>query len=392
MPARRSRGEGSVHFNATRNRWIATAQVGFAPDGKRIVKTATGRTKTEAKNKLKELLRNRDEGFTSSKRYTVADAIDSWLTYGLSGRSHNTVKNCTSLANTHIVPDLGARKLQDLTSEDVDRWLAKKAKTLSRATLQRLLSILRRAISRELRRDRVRRNVALLCEVPGGTEGRPSKSLNLLQATALLQASAGSPIHAYIVLSLLTGTRTEELRALTWDHVDLQGRLDEDPPVPPTMEIWRSVREGGDTKTKRSRRTMRLPQLCVDALQLHKSAQDAERATLQGWQDNNLVFCSGLGAALDAANVRRSFRTVAQKAGLDPKEWTPRELRHSFVSLMSAAGVPLEEIARLVGHRSTSVTESVYRKQLRPVMTEGAETMDRIFRDPKNEPADAPET
>ena len=60
----------------------------------------------------------------------------------------------------------------------------------------------------------------------------------------------------------------------------------------------------------------------------------------------------------------------------------PRELRHTFVSLMSDAGVPLENIARLVGHRNTTVTELVYRKQLRPVMTEGAETMDRLFRLP----------
>ena len=45
---------------------------------------------------------------------------------------------------------------------------------------------------------------------------------------------------------------------------------------------------------------------------------------------------------------------------------------------MSDAGVPLEEIARLVGHRGTIVTEAVYRKHLRPVITEGAETMDRI--------------
>ena len=54
-------------------------------------------------------------------------------------------------------------------------------------------------------------------------------------------------------------------------------------------------------------------------------------------------------------------------------------MRHSFVSLMSDAGVPLEAIARLVGHRSTAVTETVYRKQLRPVLTSGAEVMDTLF-------------
>ncbi|GGT06892.1 hypothetical protein GCM10010156_75290 [Planobispora rosea] len=54
-------------------------------------------------------------------------------------------------------------------------------------------------------------------------------------------------------------------------------------------------------------------------------------------------------------------------------------LRHSFVSLLSDNGVPLEEISRLVGHRSTTVTEIVYRKQIRPVLQGGAVAMDRIF-------------
>lgn len=278
MPARRSRGEGSVHFNATRKRWIATAQLGFQANGKRLVKTATGHTKTEAKEKLKEILRSRDDGFVRTQRYTVAAAVESWLTYGLSGRSQRTLDNCTTLARTHIVPELGARQLQDLTNDDVDRWLEKMALTLSRATLQRLLSILRRSIAREVRRDRVRRNVALDCEVPTGSAGRPSKSLTLKQAQALLAAAAGTPMHAYIVVSLLTGARTEELRALTWERLDLEGQPDGDPPRPPTMEVWRSVREGGDTKTRKSRRTLRLPQLCVDALIEHRHAQDALRA------------------------------------------------------------------------------------------------------------------
>ncbi|SRR5216683_3659678 len=50
------------------------------------------------------------------------------------------------------------------------------------------------------------------------------------------------------------------------------------------------------------------------------------------------------------------------------RDWTPRELRHSFVSLLSDAGVPLENISRLVGHRATTVTGTIYRKQLRRVI------------------------
>ena len=64
---------------------------------------------------------------------------------------------------------------------------------------------------------------------------------------------------------------------------------------------------------------------------------------------------------------------------VNAKDWTPRELRHSFVSLLSDNGIPLEEISRLIGHSSTAVTELVYRKQIRPVLQTGAVAMDRIF-------------
>jgi integrase len=61
-------------------------------------------------------------------------------------------------------------------------------------------------------------------------------------------------------------------------------------------------------------------------------------------------------------------------------DWTPRELRHSFVSLLSDSGIPLEEISRLVGHSSTAVTEQVYRHQIRPVVQAGAVANGWAFR------------
>ncbi len=104
--------------------------------------------------------------------------------------------------------------------------------------------------------------------------------------------------------------------------------------------VWRSVREGGDTKTKKSRRTLAMPRRCVDALKLHHERQEvAKKAAGDRWQDNDLVFASKVGTELDAHNVRRSFRAVLEKAGLDPKDWTPREMRHSFVSLLSDSGI-----------------------------------------------------
>jgi integrase len=62
------------------------------------------------------------------------------------------------------------------------------------------------------------------------------------------------------------------------------------------------------------------------------------------------------------------------------EEWTPPELRHSFVSLLSSAGIPIEDIAHLVGHANTRATEKVYRKELRPVLRRGAKVMDDLFK------------
>ena len=90
------------------------------------------------------------------------------------------------------------------------------------------------------------------------------------------------------------------------------------------------------------------------------------------------MFATRDGGELDAANVRREFRAAIKTAGIDGT-WTPRELRHTFVSLMSDSGVPVEEIARLAGHTNSSTTELIYRHQLRPIMEKGAQTMDTLF-------------
>lgn len=378
---RRAHGDGGLYWSETRQRWIAEVTIGYRPNGKRKTMKASGRTKTEAKNKLKEILRDLDDGtVTNTPNYTVADAVNDFLRFGLAGRSEGTVKYYTSLANTHVIPDLGKRKARELSATDVDIWLTSKSKHLSTRTLRGIRSVLLRSLKRAQARDMVKRNVVQLCDVPQGRAGRPSKSLTLEQAIAVLKAAETSPLRAYIVLSLLIGARTEEMRALRWARVDLVGKLDADPPVPPSIEIWRSVRATGDTKTRKSRRTLALPQRAVEALAAHGETQNKMRDRYGlDWTDDDLVFETRTGTELDAANVRREYRSVAKAAGLNPKEWTPRELRHSFVSLLSDSGMPIEQISRLVGHSSTAVTERVYRHQIRPVIEGGAEAMDRIF-------------
>ena len=103
-------------------------------------------------------------------------------------------------------------------------------------------------------------------------------------------------MHAYIVLSLLCGLRTEEARALRWAHVDLDGDPAARPPVPPHVAVWRSVRAHGETKTERSRRTLGLPAAAVQALRAWSGSQADERlAAGDDWQDTGLVFTTHHG-------------------------------------------------------------------------------------------------
>jgi integrase len=410
MATRRRRGEDGISFehrgpcrDPERHRhcpglWRGEFTLGYTEDGKRTRRKASGKTKAAVLDKLRELHRDLDQGIipkTGYANYTVRMTAEDWLANGLDGRSAKTIKKNENVLEP-ILKVIGARKLRGLSAADVRQALSRMASEYSSAAVTMGHLALKRAIRHAEANDLVARNVATLVDTPKGQQGRPSKSLTLEQAVAVITAARTLPVielhpglkdvrrpavlmYAYIVLSLLVGVRTEEARALRWHHVHLEGDSDATPAVPPHVAVWRSVRVHGETKTERSRRTLGLPQMAVEALSALLESQAHERAQArERWQDTGLVFTTHLGAALDAGNVRKMFKRVCRAAGIGD-DWTPRELRTSFVSLMSHRGVSIEEIARLVGHASTRTTEVVYRRELRPVIMTGAEIMDEVF-------------
>ncbi|WP_336212843.1 tyrosine-type recombinase/integrase [Nonomuraea sp. LPB2021202275-12-8] len=78
------------------------------------------------------------------------------------------------------------------------------------------------------------------------------------------------------------------------------------------------------------------------------------------------MFATRNGTKMSAGNVRREFRRVISRAGLVSSAWTPREMRHRFVSLLSADGVPVENIARLIGHGGGSAVTGKIKKAAFP--------------------------
>ena len=362
--------------------------LGFDKRGRRRRVKRKGRTQADVKDKLINLVDDWEAGLKEDRKYTVGDAVRDWLARGTKSLGNGTVNGYRILAEIHVIPLIGAVKLRELTADDVDEWLDGLTGTLSTRSLQSVHSILWRSIRQGQARDKVGRNVAELVTTPKGTTGRPSKALTLDQATAVLEHATKSPLHAYVALSLMTGVRTEEARALRWDHVvTWVERTQRWRSVTEAgfrhkrfaAYVWRSVRVNGETKTERSRRSIEIPAEAALALKALYKQQAAQRLRAGGaWQDNNLVFSTRIGTPLSAANVRRSFRSITKAAGIG-ETWTPRELRHSFVSIMSDNGVTIEDIADMVGHKTTNVTQKVYRHQLKPVITSGATTMNAIF-------------
>jgi integrase len=358
-----------VYEDTHNGTWVASLTVRL-PDGSRKRKTRRARTKGEATVKLRELLKDQADGIETSATHTVQKAVDAWLARGLNGKSPRTVELYRGRLAA-VTGLIGNRPLADVKPDDIQDVLTKIGENTSTRNVQITHNCLTRVFEQAQRNRLVGWNAAALAERPEGKgKGRPSNALTPEQATALLSAASGTRLNAYIVLSLMTGVRTEEARALRWDHVDLDAG---------TIAVWRSVRQGGDTKTVKSHRTLKLPQAVTQALREHKGKQAAERLKAgSAWHDSGLVFTSTVGTELDRFNVRRDFRNITEAAGLG-RGWSPRELRHSFVSVLSAHGVAVEEIARLAGHSTTRTTELVYRRELRPVLTSGAEVMDAIF-------------
>lgn len=125
-----------------------------------------------------------------------------------------------------------------------------------------------------------------------------------------------------------------------------------------------------------------MPLATVKSLQEHRARQDAQREALgEHWQETGLVFTTGFGTLVHPANLRRSLHQVTERASLG--RWHPHELRHSAASLLSAAGVPLEEVADVLGHVSTRVTSSTYRHRTTSMVDAAAAPMDRLFGPPE---------
>ncbi len=432
---RRERGDDGISWDKINKCYVGTISLGYDGNGKRLRRTARGKTKAEVKAKLDALHEEIKAGIRTPATYTVRQCVADWL--DALELDPSTMATYRGQAEKWIYPKIGAIKLKDFKATDADRFFKDLGKLLTKASLVKIKSMLVRSFRRAQKFDLIGKNVAELVDLPQGQPGRPSRAMTEEQASKVLNAASGQPtgyvkvvkasngrygathaaseygelacgtkprnnapitetstdltettcrlcrtrleldkdadasrrLEALFVLSITLGLRPGELRKLTWDDVDLDNAV---------IHVWRSASRTGDTKTPQSKRSLVLPKRAVDALTKHKKRQARERlAAGAAWHDTNLVFCheDGQPYTKDALNWR--FSKVTKHAGIG--HWHAHEGRHTAVSIMSHNGVPIQEISDTVGHKSTHVTETVYRHVIVPAIRGGATVMDRVF-------------
>jgi integrase len=369
--SKRANGEGSLYQQG--DRWVGAVDLGYV-DGKRRRKRVTAATQGEALAKLRRLQQQLERGVVEvDAQATAATWLEVWLDTVVAGRVDagrlrvTTAMRYRQHVEQHLVPTLGRVKLAKLTPQHVRQLHADlRGKGLSPATVTRVHATLRKALSDAVADELVARNVAKI--VPPPSAPRPEvQPLTLDQARMLLDEVQGSRHEAVYVLMLTVGLRVGEVLGLRWSDVDLDGGQ---------LRVRRQLQrvagqlEFSPPKSARSRRTVSLPSIAVDALVRHRRRQTV--ATLDG-----LVFPSLVGTPMEPRNLQRHWHGLRARIGLD--EVRLHDLRHSAASLMLVGGVPMRAVMETLGHSSIALTADTYSHVLDEVRRDVATRMDGVL-------------
>jgi integrase len=363
MAGRRGHGEDAVYRDG--DRWRGAVSLGVGPNGRRLRRKVSGRTKAEVLQKLRELRKTVDAGLpVPDNRITVGAYLDRWLSTTLPGHiADSTLDDYQDTVRLHLTPTLGTRRLSSLTVADVDElWAIKRAAGYSANSIRIMRAVLRKALGQAEREGLIVRNVAALSSAPRLTP-KEGRSLTIEQAQKLLQVVRGHRLEALVLITLAFGLRRGEALGLRWDGVDWGvGSIAVTHSVKRVRARDAKRRTAivlGELKTRRSRRTLYLTPELLAVLRRHRVRQLEEQLRLgAAWQEWGLMFPSEVGTPLDPDSFSHLFSRWCREAGLG--HWHPHELRHSAASLMLAQGTPLYVVSEVLGHASIAVTKDVY--------------------------------
>lgn len=312
------------------------------PDGRR--KYFRGKTEAEVDKKIAEMKAELLLGVDVCNEITVEKYVDVWLrNVKLPGVSDRTAVRTRSLLDNHLVKQFGAVKVRDIRATHIHSLMAGMT-SLSKGTQSAVISLLRAVFNSAVDDNIILRSPVPLTLKPNSDKVKDKVALTPEQEIELLAATEGTPLHVFVFIALESGLRPGEVRGLMWDDLLFDRRL---------IHVHRHVVDGGGrpvlsegTKTASGVRLTPMSDRLAEFLLDLRSKSSSVYVCPD--EDGCLWAQRSFSSAWERVSKQLSFHVHAHM------------LRHTFVTKLVRAGVDMEQISAVVGHKDSTVTRTVY--------------------------------
>lgn len=384
---KKSRGLGAVRWREDIGKYVIDY---YDRLGKRHVETV-GTNMHDAADLLHEKMDQIKKGIYNPGREdkTFKDFSEKWLEGKLSVKEATRV-SYHGIVNNHLIPYFGDGLISNIKREDIKSFVKEKADggKLTPKSIHNILLVFHQILDDAQVEGLVIHNPYVKIEKPkremsevdylktheipiflgaAQTFKEPKEKISKLSdrpEKKKEQPKCETTIHALFYTAIFTGMRRGELLGLKWEDLDW---------VNLRIHVKRSLYKMTlqTPKSKYSKRAIDMGPRLVEVLKSHRVKQNETRLKVgSGWSNNDLVFCQNDGAALDGDNLyHREFKAILRKAEL--RAIRIHDLRHTFASVLIAAGHNLKYIQNQMGHSSIKTTLDLY-GHIMPEVHEGA--------------------
>lgn len=396
MAKKRGHGEGSITQRKD-GRWMGQITVGTDPKtGKPKRKTFYGKTRKEVADKVREALNQKEKGLlTTNQQVTVKDWLNTWLTdYKQQELKISTFVSYKGLVEDHIIPGLGAIKLNKLRTNDIQKFYNNllvngrkrpvetlqedgtkvEDSSLSTRTVKYIHIVLSQALDQAVKEGYIYINPAAATTQPRQVK-KEITPLTTEQVKQFLQDIKEEWLYPVYITAIGTGLRRGELLGLKWEVINLEEG---------TAQIKRQlIQVKGQvlleeyTKTKGSTRTIALPDMVIRELKKLKQWQDeinnpggkVVALNKKKAQGDDYVFCWPDGTYIRPDYAYKELKRLLDEHSLPSIRF--HDLRHTFATMLLETGEHPKVVSEMLGHSSITITLDTYSHVL-PSMKEKA--------------------
>ena len=359
--------------------WEIRVFLGRDEHGKRIRKNETVHgKKADAERRRREILGQIDNGVVPSvERYKLAEWLDLWLVNVIApNKEQKTFDRYEGACRLHLVPNLGNVEISRLSPRHVQELETKPLRDgMAPKGVQMVHNVLSGAMKHALRMELISRDPVALVSPPSAPNTE-AYSPDLEQVRPLLAAGASSGHYLWpcVYLIIYTGLRRGEALALTWNNLDLEGRVLRVEASLVTAKVGGIVKR---PKTESGRRTVDLDIQTVAVLREHKSRRQ-ELADQLGVELPEWVFPrQDLTGWCHPNTLAHFVESLSEKAKCP--DVTMRSLRHFHASVALKSGQNPVVVSKRIGHSKVSTTMDTYAHALPGWQSETAEAVAELI-------------